>query len=95
MGSNATLVVERAVDGIYTAEPQPARAVAGGAGRADSVVDVSRPVLPWRWTRVLLAPVELLALAWSIPFAILLVGIPIALAVALIDSLGRVLSSYF
>jgi hypothetical protein len=31
------------------------------------VVNVSRPGQPWRWTSVLLAPLELLVIAWSIP----------------------------
>jgi hypothetical protein len=45
-------------------------------------VNVSRPLKPWRWTSVLLAPVELLALAWSIPVIILLIMVPIGLALA-------------
>lgn len=50
--------------------------------RAATTVDVSRRAMPWRWTTVLLAPVELLALVWSIPIAIALAMVPIGLAVA-------------
>ena len=46
------------------------------------VVNVSRPVTPWRWTSVLLAPIELLGLAWSVPIGILLVMVPIGLILA-------------
>lgn len=49
--------------------------------RAATTVDVSRLVIPWRWTSVLLAPLELLALVWSIPLVIALLMVPIGLAV--------------
>ena len=53
------------------------------------VVDVSRPVTPWSWSALLLAPIELLALAWSVPFLMLLVLLPIGLVVASALWLGR------
>ena len=46
------------------------------------VIDVSRPVTPWRWSRSLQAPMELLALAWGIPVLILLLIVPVGLALA-------------
>ena len=46
------------------------------------VIDVSRPVTPWRWQSSLQAPIELLALAWGIPLIILLLIVPVGLAVA-------------
>ena len=46
------------------------------------VVDVSRPVTPWRWRNSLQAPIELLALAWGIPILILLLIVPVGLAMA-------------
>jgi hypothetical protein len=49
--------------------------------RAATTVDVSRRAIPWRWTSVLLAPLELLALVWSIPIVIALLMVPIGLAV--------------
>jgi hypothetical protein len=48
----------------------------------NSVVDVSRPVVPWRWRNSLQAPIELLALAWGIPVLILLLITPVGLALA-------------
>lgn len=63
-----------------------------GSGTADPA---AAQVLPWRWTSVPLAVVELLAVAWSVPFVILAVGIPIALAVALVHWVGRFFLSYF
>lgn len=54
-------------------------------------VKVSRPVTPWRWTNVLLGPLEALALAWSIPFLILLVMVPVGLALASALWFGRLL----
>jgi hypothetical protein len=45
---------------------------------------------PRRWWRtVLMDSVQLLALVWSVPLAMLLVGAPIALAIALLVWLGR------
>lgn len=55
------------------------------------VVDVSRQVRPWRWTSVLLAPVELLALAWTIPVLILLIMVPVGLALASVLWVGRLI----
>jgi hypothetical protein len=46
-------------------------------------------VTPWSWKALFLAPIELLALAWTIPFLILLVLLPIGLAVASALWLGR------
>ena len=53
------------------------------------VVDVSRPSTPWSWRAVLLAPLELLVVAWSVPIAILLIAAPIGLAIAALLWLGR------
>lgn len=64
----------------------------GGAARAaggGTRVNVRGPVLPWRWRTVLTDAVDLLAVAWSVPFAVLLVGTPIALTIALLLWLGR------
>ena len=62
---------------------------------ADDTVNVSRPVMPWRWSSMLLAPLELLAVVWAIPFVILLLGLPVVLVVASIYWLGRLVASYF
>ena len=53
------------------------------------VVDVSRPVTPWRWRNSLQAPIELLALAWGIPLLILLLIVPVGLALAGALWIGR------
>ena len=53
------------------------------------VVDVSRPVTPWRWQSSLQAPIELLALAWGIPLVILLLIVPVGLALAGVVWIGR------
>jgi len=53
------------------------------------VVDVSRPSTPWSWRAVLLAPFELLVVAWSVPVVILLIAAPIGLAIAVFLWLGR------
>jgi len=55
------------------------------------VVDVSRPSTPWSWRSVLLAPLELLLVAWSLPIVILLIAAPIGLAIAALLWLGRLL----
>lgn len=43
---------------------------------------VSRPPTGWRWSNLLLAPVELLALAMGFPVVILLVMVPLGLVLA-------------
>jgi hypothetical protein len=48
-----------------------------------------------RWRTALTDGVALLALAWSIPFAILLVGTPVALTIAFVLWLGRLALSAF
>ena len=53
------------------------------------VVDVGRPSTRQRWPSLLLVPLELLALAWSVPFVILLIMVPIGLAVASVVWVGR------
>ena len=88
------LLRPRAAD-IGTAAQQAKRGAQAGFVVPDYVVDVSRPVVPWRWTSVLLTAVELLAVAWSIPVIILAVGSPIILAVALIYWIGRFVLNYF
>lgn len=55
------------------------------------VVDVSRPSTPRSWRTVLLAPFELLVVAWSVPVVILLIAAPIGLAVAAFLWLGRLM----
>lgn len=52
-------------------------------------LDISRPTLPWRWRTALADAVALIAVVWSIPLAVLLVGAPIALAITLALWLGR------
>ena len=55
------------------------------------VVDVSRPSTSWSWRAVLLAPLELLVVAWSVPVVILLIAAPIGLAIAALLWLGRLM----
>jgi hypothetical protein len=55
------------------------------------VVDVSRPSTPWSWKSVLLAPLELLMVAWSVPIVILLIAAPIGLVIAALLGLGRLM----
>jgi len=95
MNSQTIVVPDRLAGLVYKPPLRTEHAVAVGTRSVDYVVDVSRPVLPWRWTSVLLAPLELLAVVWSIPFVILLVGSPVVLAVALVYWLVRLLLSAF
>ena len=72
------------------AGPEAARTAGRGEG-----LDISRPTLPWRWSTALTDSVALLAVVWSIPLAVLLVGAPIALAITLVLWLGRFALSAF
>lgn len=53
------------------------------------VVNVSRPAARWGVRAALADGADLLALAWGLPVAILVVGAPLALAVAVLLWLGR------
>jgi hypothetical protein len=63
----------------------------GGVG--DERVD--RTKMSGRWRTVLADGVSLLVLAWTIPFAILLVGTPVALTIALVLWIGRLALNAF
>ena len=95
MNSQTTFATDRRVDDGYQPSGPTERAVETGTRVPDYVVDVSRPAQPRRWTDLLLVPLELLAVVWSIPFLILLVSIPAVLVVALIYQLGRLVVGYF
>lgn len=63
----------------------------GGADLPADVLNVSRPTRPWRWKTVLVLPVELLALAWGVPVAILLVMVPVGVAISGLLWVGRLI----
>jgi hypothetical protein len=48
-------------------------------------------IASWRASTIVLAPLELLAVVWAVPLAILLVGVPIALVLTLLLWIGRLL----
>jgi hypothetical protein len=56
-----------------------------------AVINISRAVVPWSWRDVLLAPVELLALAWGVPLLVLLALLPFGLVIAGAIRLGRMI----
>ena len=87
--NSSTVVVDRPIGRTSPPVLSATNAITGNVARPAYLVDVSRPDQPWRWRDVLRTPFELLALAWSVPFVILLIGIPIALVVAFIYSVGR------
>lgn len=76
---------------VVSRAPEPANYVAQRrpATSPGHVVDARRSTTPWRWTSILLAPVELLALAWSVPFLILLIMVPIGFTLATVLWIGR------
>lgn len=43
----------------------------------------------WRWSRLLTDGLEVLGVVWALPVAILVIGAPVALALALVVWLGR------
>jgi hypothetical protein len=56
-----------------------------------AVINISPAVVPWSWRDVLLAPVELLALAWGVPLLVLLALLPFGLVIAGAIRLGRMI----
>ena len=59
------------------------------------VVNVSRPGEPWRWTSVLLLPLEVVALAFAVPLVVLLAMVPVGLAAAAALWVGRLVAGRF
>ena len=88
-----TATVSQAVHpGISSRLTRPGGAV---VERGEAGVNATGRMRPWRWTTVLTDSVEVLALVWSIPLAMLLVGTPIVLTIALLLWLGRLALSGF
>jgi hypothetical protein len=78
----------------YEPSLRPQRVVDSGTPVPDYVVDVGRTVQPWRWTDALLEPLELLAVVWSIPFVIILLGTPFVFGIALLYRIGRLVLNF-
>ena len=74
------VLYRRHPDDVTGRERLPAE-VAGGEGFST----------PWRWTSLLLAPLELMVVAWTIPLAIFLIMVPVGLALASLLWLGNVI----
>ena len=55
------------------------------------VIDVSRPEQPRSWKAGILAPFELLGIAWTVPFLVLLLMLPFGLALAAATWLARLI----
>lgn len=68
----------------HIADREPPYSAARGG-----VIDVSRPARPWRWRTVMTDALSLVAVAWSVPLVVLVVGTPIALAIVLLLWVGR------
>jgi hypothetical protein len=66
-----------------------ARQPRGTAAHAAAGLNVSRPIVPWRWRTAIVDAVELIAVVWSIPFVIVAVGAPVALAIVALLWLAR------
>ena len=66
----------------------PTRAPQRVAGHTPGL-NVSRPIAPWRWRTAFVNAVELMAVVWSIPFVIVAIGAPLALAIAALLWLAR------
>ena len=76
----ATIV---AVNTEWRLAPAPApRRLTVSTERATSVVDVSRTPVRWRWTHVLLMPLEFLAVVWSLPAVAMVVAAIVGIAFA-------------
>jgi hypothetical protein len=82
-----TATAERATNLPVAGNLRPRRVPA--APSPDYVIDVSRPAPPAGWRSLVLAPIELLALAWSVPALIMLLMLPVGLALAGAFWVGR------
>jgi hypothetical protein len=100
LAGSALVLCDRAVRRSMSNRARPTRDDAEDPGpmRAPTppyVFDVSRPAQPWRWTSAVLAPLELLALVWTLPLVILLIMVPVGLAVTSALWLGRLILGRF
>jgi hypothetical protein len=41
-------------------------------------LNVSRPIVPWRWSTAIVSAIELVGVVWSLPFVIIAIGAPVA-----------------
>lgn len=58
-------------------------------------LNVSRPIVPWRWRTALVSAIELVGVVWSLPFVIIAIGAPIAFViVALLWLVRSVLGAF-
>ena len=56
-----------------------------------AVIDVSRPLVPWSWRDVLVAPLQLLARACGVALLVFLALLPFGLVIAGAVRLGRMI----
>lgn len=57
--------------------------------RPTTGLNVSRPIVPWRWRTAIGGAAELTAVVWSIPIVIVAIGAPVALAIVVLLRLAR------
>jgi hypothetical protein len=50
------------------------------AARQTTGLNVSRPLVAWRWRTAIVDAIELVGVVWSLPFVIIAIGAPLALA---------------
>ena len=93
--NSQTTVLNRRAHPVYEPSFRRQRVADSATRVAHYIVDVSRPVQPWRWPDVLGQSLQLLAVVWSIPLVILLLGTPFVLGVALLFRTGRLVLNYF
>ena len=67
-------------DGMTSSSPLPM-----------AVINVSRPLVPWNWRDVIMAPMQVLALAWGLPFLVFIALLPFGLLIAGAVRLGRMI----
>ena len=60
-------------------------------GAPSYVINVSRPETPRSWRGLLMAPIELLAVAWTTPLLIFAITLPVGLAAAAAVWIGRMI----
>ena len=78
-GARPAALVHEA-DGMTSSSPLPM-----------AVINVSRPLVPWNWRHVLMAPMQVLALAWGLPFLVFIALLPFGLLIAGAVRLGRMI----
>jgi hypothetical protein len=84
-GASLPIDLDRARAPVAAVAPPASRR----AGAPPAGLNVSRPIVPWRWRNGIVDASQLVAVVLSIPIVIVAIGAPLALAIVALLRLAR------